>query len=109
MPRAMKICAKPGCPAITAGSYCIEHTRERDKARGNSNQRGYGYAHQELRKAFVPEHKAGTLICWRCREVIPPDEPFDLGHDDDDRTIYRGPEHANHCNRAAAGRKSHNM
>jgi hypothetical protein len=60
-----------------------------------------------LRKAFIPEHEAGTLVCWRCRELIPANEPFDLGHDDDDRTIYRGAEHANRCNRSAAGKRAH--
>jgi len=107
MPRAKRICAKPGCPAIANSSYCTTHQRENDKARGTREQRGYDHAHRQLRKAFIPEHQAGTLICWRCREIIPPNEPFDLGHDDDDRAVYRGPEHRNRCNRAAAGRKSH--
>ena len=107
MPRAKRICAKPSCPAVANGSYCAEHNRERERARGNANARGYDHAHRELRKAFIPEHQAGTLICWRCREIITPDEQWDLGHDDEDRTVYRGPEHRNRCNRAAAGRKSH--
>ena len=107
MPRAKRICAKPGCPKVANGSYCTEHNREKERARGSREERGYGHAHRELRKAFIPEHQAGTLICWRCREIIPPNEPFDLGHDDEDRTIYRGAEHARRCNRAAAGRKSH--
>jgi hypothetical protein len=34
------------------------------------------------------------------------DEPWDLGHDDHDRSITRGPEHRDRCNRAAAGRSS---
>lgn len=101
----MKICARPGCPAITVASLCTKHAREADKARGSREQRGYDHAHRMFRKAFIPEHQAGTLICWRCREVIPPDEPFDLGHDDNDRTIYRGAEHQR-CNRATNGRKT---
>lgn len=103
MPRAMKICAKPGCPAIADGSYCTEHKRAADKARGSREARGYGHAHREFRKAFIPEHQEGTLICWRCRELIRPDEPFDLGHDDNDRNLYRGAEHQR-CNRATNGR-----
>ena len=103
MARAKKICATPGCPEITSASHCLKHRRELDKARGMREQRGYDYAHRSLRKAFVPEHKAGTLTCWRCRELIPPTEPFDLGHDDQDRNIYRGAEHVR-CNRATRGR-----
>ena len=48
----------------------------------------------------------GYLTCWRCGDKILRGEPFDLGHDDDDRTITRGPEHANRCNRRAAGLKA---
>jgi len=107
MARAKRICATPGCPEVTSESRCLKHRREADKARGSREARGYDHAHRSLRKAFIPEHRAGTLICWRCREVIEPNEPFDLGHDDNDRTIYRGPEHRNRCNRAAAGRKAH--
>lgn len=107
MARAKRVCAKPGCPVITEGSKCSAHRREAERARGSREQRGYDHAHRSLRKAFIPEHQAGTLICWRCREIIRPDEAFDLGHDDEDRTIYRGPEHANRCNRSAAGRKAH--
>jgi hypothetical protein len=43
--------------------------------------------------------EAGNVICWRCGELIGADEPFDLGHDDQDRSQYRGPEHQG-CNRA---------
>lgn len=103
MTRAKRICATPGCPAITDSSYCTAHQRARDRARGSREQRGYGHAHRELRKAFIPEHQAGTLICWRCRELILPNEPFHLGHDDQDRTIYRGAEHVR-CNTATNGR-----
>lgn len=103
MPRAAKICAQPGCPAITTGSYCTKHAREKDKARGTPEQRGYGHAHRQHRKKYLPAHAAGTLTCWRCKKPIAPTEPWDLGHDDNDRTLYRGPEHQA-CNRATNGR-----
>lgn len=73
--------------------------------RGSTTQRGYGARHQRLRRQLAPIVKAGLAECWRCGEPIRPDEPWDLGHDDDDRTVYRGPEHAGRCNRAAAARK----
>ena len=106
MPRAKSICPKPGCPHVVVNRYCIEHEREYEAKRGNSSQRGYGSAHQRLRATLTGPHQAGTLTCWRCDQIIPPSEPFDLGHDDDDRTKYAGPEHAR-CNRVAAGRKAH--
>jgi len=104
-----RICPTRGCPEYILASrrYCPKHAREHEKRRGSREDRGYDHAHRSLRMAFIPEHQAGTLICWRCREVIPPNEPFDLGHDDEDRTQYRGPEHRNRCNRSAAGRKAH--
>ena len=37
---------------------------------------------------------------------IVPGQPWDLGHDDIDRSRCTGPEHAA-CNRAAAARKGH--
>lgn len=73
-------------------------------AKGNSTQRGYGAAHQKLRRQIEPLVRSGQAICWRCGLKIPSDSDWDLGHDDDDRTRYKGPEHVA-CNRATAKRK----
>lgn len=78
-------------------------TRQR---KPTSAERGYGGAHKRLRKQLEPHVASGQATCWRCNQPIRADEPWDLGHDDNDRTRYRGPEHANRCNRAAAGRKA---
>jgi hypothetical protein len=104
----MRVCSTPGCPAIlpTAGK-CPEHAREAEARRGSRQARGYDSNHDRLRKTWAATVRTGTVICWRCGEPISRTEPWDLGHDDTDRTTYRGPEHANRCNRAAAGRKSH--
>jgi hypothetical protein len=48
----------------------------------------------------------GEVSCWRCLEPILPGADFHLGHDDNDRTIIRGPEHPL-CNLSAAGKASH--
>lgn len=67
-----------------------------------TTQRGYGWKHQQLRKKWKPKVATGTVRCWRCGRFIAPNEPWDLGHDDLDRSIYRGPEHRA-CNRDTIG------
>jgi hypothetical protein len=71
-----------------------------------TTQRGYGSKHQAERRRWSPLVATGTVVCWRCGQLIRPDEPWDLGHDDHDRSLYRGPEHRGRCNRAAGARKA---
>lgn len=67
--------------------------------------RGYGHHHQQRRRRWQQRINRGELVtCWRCGHPIQPGQPWDLGHDDHDRTITRGPEHQ-HCNRATASRR----
>lgn len=72
------------------------------RTRGSTTARGYGTTHQALRRQWAPRVATGTVTCWRCGKLINATEPWDLGHDDHDRTRYRGPEHAGRCNRSAA-------
>jgi hypothetical protein len=72
---------------------------------GTTTQRGYGSKHQAERRRWVPVVNTGHVICWRCGQPIRPDEPWDLGHDDHDRSIHRGPEHST-CNRVAGARRA---
>ena len=101
-----KICAARGCPRVTESRYCTEHARAHDKARGTKTQRGYGKAFQDERKVWVRMVETGEVNCWRCLNPILPGAEFHLGHDDNDRSIIRGPEHP-HCNLSAAGKASH--
>lgn len=64
----------------------------------------YGPAHRNLRRAWKPRVAAGDVACARCGDPIDPDEPWDLGHDDDAPGEYNGPEHRD-CNRSAGGTK----
>ncbi|ATO17825.1 hypothetical protein CO540_13250 [Micromonospora sp. WMMA2032] len=70
--------------------------------RRSTAARGYGRKHEDLRKQWKPKVDAGQVDCWRCGDPIQPGRPWDLGHDDDDRSQYRGPEHRT-CNRRAGG------
>lgn len=61
--------------------------------------------HQAIRAMWAPLVRAGDVECWRCEVGIPPDARWDLGHDDEDKRSYRGPEHRR-CNRATASRRT---
>lgn len=73
----------------------IARERRRRREREYSSSR-----HRTLRARFRLVVAAGLAYCARCGDPISPDEPWDLGHDDFDRSRYSGPEHAR-CNRGA--------
>ena len=60
--------------------------------RGSTTERGYGGRHQALRESLEPQVRAGEAVCWRCLKPIGPRDEWHLGHDDNDRTKYMGPE-----------------
>ncbi len=63
-------------------------------------QRGYGYAHKQERKRWVPKVEAGGVLCARCHKPIEAGAPFHLDHDDHDRSAYIGVSHPS-CNTSA--------
>jgi hypothetical protein len=77
-----------------------------DVNRPGTVARGYGPVHKRLRAAWAALVEAGQVWCARCGKWIEPGTPWDLGHDDNDRSLYTGPEHRA-CNTAAAARKTH--
>lgn len=99
-----------GCPKlIPAGSprgRCVDCNRAADKARGKRpHGSGTDSMHTKLRRAWQSRMNAGEpVLCWRCGKLVDPTN-WHLGHDDDDRSRYRGPEHPK-CNLSAAGRGS---
>jgi hypothetical protein len=83
--------------------------RQRRESRGNTVARGYGAAHQALRKRVAADVEAGIAFCTapecvvRAGRWIPPGSPFDLGHLPD-RSGYAGPQHPV-CNRRDGGKR----
>lgn len=73
--------------------------------KGSTYARGYTGRHERERERWKPRVRAGQVNCWRCGRWLDPAQPWDLGHDDNDRTQYRGPEHVG-CNRKAGARAS---
>ncbi len=101
MPTSHKPCPSPGCSAVIPRStdHCIDHARPTFTHR-------YGSQHTTESRRWKRRITAGERVqCWRCGEPITTAADMDLGHDDYDKTIVRGPEHAT-CNRSAAGRMS---
>lgn len=87
----------------------------------SSKDRGYGGRHAEVRRSVRPRVDSGLSLCARCDRPIPAGgnglcpavhkgvvcgknhQGWDLGHDDQDRSQYTGPEHVC-CNRRTSAR-----
>ena len=77
-----------------------------------SRVQGYGWPHQRLRMKLAPLVAQGGYVCTRyghpqfpnCPGEILPGEEWELGHDDRDKRVWSGPEHAR-CNERAGGLK----
>ena len=67
----------------------------------------YGSAYKKVRDLWKIKVDRGEVWCSRptCGKWIAPGAPWDLGHDDDDPSVIRGPEHRK-CNRSTATHKA---
>lgn len=105
--RTCSTCGHPYQPKVHSQRFCTSQCRDRKLGRkprikhGTTTQRGYGSTHQRERERWRPLVDRGEVDCWRCGHPILPGTPWHLGHDDYDRTVYRGPEHPR-CNLIAA-------
>ena len=74
-----------------------------------ANLRGYGAAHQALRRRWASVVARGGVMCARCGREIVPGSPWDLGHvDGSGKGEYSGPEHRR-CNRRAGARRGNRL
>lgn len=99
MTQRNRVCIEPGCPSLQPDTRCAKHALPHTTHTRTTTQRGYGAHHRKLRDQWKPKVETGQVKCARCQHPIRPGTQWDLGHDDNDRTQYRGPEHA-HCNRS---------
>ena len=74
---ARRPCAEPGCPTIADQTYCPEHARAKDKARGRRQARGYDAAYERAKQ--TPEYVTATH-CASCGEPFTADNPKTGGH-----------------------------
>lgn len=107
---AWRVCTQHGCHEIVDAAArdgrCDQHRKDRDRARGTRQQRGYDAHHDQERARYQSYMNAGVrYTCWRpgCGKPIDPTN-WHLGHDDTDRSRYRGPECPS-CNTATASRR----
>lgn len=55
------MCAWRGCPKLTQTTYCTEHARQKDRARGSKIERGYDQQYLDNRKAILAEWPSCAL------------------------------------------------
>lgn len=79
MPRAWKVCSKPGCPELTPQGRCAGHKAEAEKARGTRTQRGYTNTWLRRSERYVARHPLCAIRRPGCtlRATLPDHWPLD--------------------------------
>ena len=103
--------------AIQPAAPWYEDRPKRGRPRTSTNPlsttaRGYGNAHQVLRKRIARLVESGLATCSRCGQPILVGQLWHLDHDDTEGAHragwYRGPSHAS-CNNRAKNKKAANI
>jgi hypothetical protein len=86
------------------GAKAAQRRRERSHDdRPNRQARGYDATYDRERRRWVRVVARGGVVCPYCRRLIHPDEPWDLGHEGDEKSRPTAPWHRG-CNRSYAAR-----
>lgn len=106
----------PHCRTLVEASEWAAHQQAHKNAgKASTTARGYGAAHQRVRREWAKRIAAGGVVCARFQlgqclladrpegPVILPGEEWEPDHVDGDKSQYLGPSHLG-CNRATAGR-----
>lgn len=64
MPRALRVCGKPGCPTRTPNRYCERHTTA-PKPHGRSGRTYNGHRHRKLTAIVVQRDKGVCHLCGK--------------------------------------------
>lgn len=52
----LRPCTQPGCPALVKEGKCEKHSKQYERERGTSHERGYTFAWHRARTQFLREH-----------------------------------------------------
>lgn len=95
-------CQRPYTAYAPHSRFCSDYCGK--KSRGVKQSPLHGHAHRKARGRVAPLVASGNATCARCGLPIVPGEPWDLDHDDFDKSRYLGPSHRR-CNRATETHK----
>lgn len=75
----LRVCLESGCPTIGDTPRCAAHRSERERERGSRQERGYGAAHEAIRRTLLARHVEGTL-CRACGRPMLLRQGLDAAH-----------------------------